>query len=284
MMCTNPVVLETGFFNCGKCQSCQAKVRQDWEIRLTNELKTSKTGICITLTYRNDCLPPGATLVKSDVQNYIKRIRQQLWRNRDNRRIKYFVAGEYGDRFGRPHYHAIIFGLSMRDQHLLHDKWQMGFTKVDILSPQSIRYVTKYLQKPSIFRGRAGRNLYRYQMHKEPPFRLMSQGIGLTWFLENIIDCMRDKCVKWFDKIRALPKSYRRALMLTQDDYPHLKIRQQAWLAQFFDINLLTPAERLQYDKYGVDNWLQYKHLRENVKNYFKALDNHQKLLYYEYT
>lgn len=60
----------------------------------------------VTLTYSDEKLPPGGTLVLKDYQDWLKRYRKQL----SPHKIRFFVVGEYGETTQRPHYHFAIFG------------------------------------------------------------------------------------------------------------------------------------------------------------------------------
>ena len=61
----------------------------------------------VTLTYDEAHIPANHQLCKRDAQLFIKRLRYYLGK----RRIRYYLCGEYGERFGRPHYHAILFNV-----------------------------------------------------------------------------------------------------------------------------------------------------------------------------
>ena len=61
----------------------------------------------VTLTYDDAHIPVDHQLSKRDAQLFIKRLRYYLGK----RKIRYYLCGEYGERFGRPHYHAILFNV-----------------------------------------------------------------------------------------------------------------------------------------------------------------------------
>ena len=122
MQCTSPIRLYKGVNSlvypdglvvpCGKCLSCRIAKRREWTMRLWHELPYHQSSIFLTLTYDDDNLPPNASLSKSDLQKFFKRLRKDL--SYVDRKIKYFAAGEYGPKTNRPHYHAIVFGLSLQ--------------------------------------------------------------------------------------------------------------------------------------------------------------------------
>ena len=65
-------------------------------------------GAFVTLTYAD----APSHVIKSDVQKFLKRFRQIP---RDYGfplpDFKYFFCAEYGSKFGRPHYHGLLFGV-----------------------------------------------------------------------------------------------------------------------------------------------------------------------------
>ena len=98
---------------CGKCLACSSNYRRDWVARMLLESQAHSDSVFITLTYSDENLPDRGSLVKRDLQLFLKRLRRRLDRlNRD--KIRYFACGEYGDNTNRPHYHAIIWNLSTR--------------------------------------------------------------------------------------------------------------------------------------------------------------------------
>lgn len=192
MICSHPYVktLKTGLrvmLPCGHCMPCRIMRTRDWTIRCLMELKSFNDNACfITLTYDDEHLPVSGSLVKSDFQKFIKRLRKDLVKTK----IKYFACGEYGDKNARPHYHAIIFGLSPTSEtrQLLVDNWRFcdktrfsGFDNgLAFVSANSIRYVTGYIQKK--LNGELADKVYG---DKVPPFQLCSQGLGKDYFLSH---------------------------------------------------------------------------------------------------
>lgn len=110
----------------------------------------------VTLTYDQESVPyvegdsTRLTLRPRDVELFFKRFRERLARKDNDRKIRYFVSGEYGDTFGRPHYHAILFGCSMLDAPEIMAAWQNGSVHCGPANTSRIRYTAKYVQKKII--------------------------------------------------------------------------------------------------------------------------------------
>jgi len=83
-------------------------------------------------------------------------------RKRYGEGIKYFMAGEYGDLLGRPHYHACVFGYWPPDAvqytvgnsgHKLYTSeslqgiWALGNVYIGHVSMDSAAYVAQYVTK-----------------------------------------------------------------------------------------------------------------------------------------
>ena len=68
---------------CGKCVSCVQNRRSGWFLRLKNEEKRALSVWFITLTYMDGYVTEGKngklTLVKSDLQKFMKRLRKNLY-------------------------------------------------------------------------------------------------------------------------------------------------------------------------------------------------------------
>lgn len=155
---------------CNRCIGCIERKRSGWTIRLKEELRNSKTAYFVTLTYSEENLTLNdegqGTLVKRDVQLFLKRLRKTL----KNQKIKYFCVGEYGSQTDRPHYHLIIFNVQAGAWDIIEKSWSMGFCHFGEVEIASIHYVTGYLLKT--LEKTAGKN---------PPFMTCSQGLGASY-------------------------------------------------------------------------------------------------------
>lgn len=164
---------------CGKCIACRiAKVR-DWSVRLLDESSCWEQSSFITLTYSDDTVPVTncgkASLIKSDLQKFFKRLRRAL-----PSPIKYFACGEYGPTTKRPHYHAIVFGLSPSDLEIVRKEWSLGFVTVESVNIERIKYVCGYVEKKMFYNPRD--NFNQGYGCLVSPFQLISQGLGLKHF------------------------------------------------------------------------------------------------------
>ncbi|SMN17372.1 Phage DNA replication protein  len=142
---------------CGQCWGCRLEGSRQWAIRCVHEASLHEDNCFITLTYNPASLPENGTLVKKHFQDFMKRLRKKF----PNKKIRYYHCGEYGDKNLRPHYHAIIFGLTFDDLILykvengenlytsviLEKIWGMGFATVGSVTFRSAAYVARYIMK-----------------------------------------------------------------------------------------------------------------------------------------
>ena len=99
---------------CGQCVGCRLERSRQWAIRCMHEAQMHTQNCFLTLTYDDAHLPSDRSLHYRDFQLFIKRLRKRY----PGRRIRYYMAGEYGENFGRPHWHACIFGFDFDDKKL----------------------------------------------------------------------------------------------------------------------------------------------------------------------
>lgn len=185
MKCLNPITLKNGLtVPCGKCPCCLEARRDDWSVRLQLHCYGyTNMPLFVTLTYDDKHLPFDETglvsLKRSDVSLFIKRLKDKY--DLYNTDFSNFGCGEYGDTFGRPHYHVLMFGLDdfyrkwLRDSHSVEnefaDVWQNGLVDVKQAEWSGIHYVTKYTLK----------QLTDEYDNEVSPFIFNSHGIGKPW-------------------------------------------------------------------------------------------------------
>lgn len=191
MECITPIWLEKlgRFVPCGRCRACRVNYSSMWSTRLMHELASHKNAVFLTLTYSDKNLifsidNKRPTLYKRHWQLFMKRLRRY---DDQERKFKYYVCGEYGETTGRPHYHAIIFGLSVKecDRALVRKCWK-HCDEVGIyfgtVTKDSCRYTADYIMKSA--KSKADKEAY-YRQCMEPPFCTISNGIGLEFIASH---------------------------------------------------------------------------------------------------
>lgn len=145
---------------CGRCIGCRLERSRQWAVRCMHESTLHDRNAFITLTFRPEDLvrrQDPFSLSKRDFQLFIKRLRKAI----APRRVSYFGCGEYGEQFGRPHYHACVFGYDFPDRELwsvrgdvrlyrsaeLEQLWPFGFATVGDVTFESAAYVARYIMK-----------------------------------------------------------------------------------------------------------------------------------------
>lgn len=183
---------------CGKCIGCKLERSRQWAMRCHHEASLHEHNSFLTLTYNDQNLPAGGTLVLEHLQLFMKRLRAQLSYEPDkflhqNKKVRFFACGEYGDQTGRPHYHVCLFGVDFRDKFVWRTKgdikyfrtptlealWTMGQSETGAVTFESAAYVARYITKK--ITGPEAANHYD---GRKPEFVTMSRrpGIGKAWF------------------------------------------------------------------------------------------------------
>lgn len=172
---------------CRKCNFCLQNRRQDWSMRLMEELKDSQTAHFITLTYEDKYLPfiweddmaIGMNLEKRDLWKWHKAMRKAVEREDKSLRPKYYSVGEYGTRYKRPHYHSIYYNAPEEVIRKLENGgiWEKGQVYIGSVTEKSCGYVAKYL----IDKDQDDFN----EDIRVKPFSVMSKGLGAGYLRRN---------------------------------------------------------------------------------------------------
>lgn len=155
---------------CHRCWQCRERAIADWTGRNIAEMKTAKACHAVTLTYGRDEANAEehertVLLTYSDVQKFLYLLRRHGYP------VRYFVAGEFGSKKGRAHWHIILYWLDKVPENIplrqnwifarygedgkqAKDQngdpavfWPHGWTYWQKVTPHTARYVCKYLQK-----------------------------------------------------------------------------------------------------------------------------------------
>lgn len=221
MTCTHPVYLhdKSMYVPCGKCTACKIAHSREWSVRLMHEMDDHTRACFVTLTYDDDHLPVDGSLDKRVLQLFFKRLRKSL----SGERLKYFASGEYGDKNGRPHYHAIILGCddplsyidsvsNVRTSPHISKVWGLGLVHYGTVTYDSCRYVCDYTFK----KYTKDYNIKLYG-NKLPPFQLQSQGIGLFYCDKNYKQIIDNCKITMFGENVGLPLYYKRKVVMYKD-------------------------------------------------------------------
>lgn len=174
---------------CGQCVGCRLERARQWAVRCVHEAQMHEENSFVTLTYDDDHLPLDRSLHLSDFQNFMKRLRKSI----APKRVRFYHCGEYGEEFGRPHYHALLFGYASPDRKFFSERgghrvftsdslsklWPFGFSVEGDVSFESANYVARYVLKKV-----TGEKAADHYGSLRPEYTTMSRrpGIGATWF------------------------------------------------------------------------------------------------------
>lgn len=240
---------------CGQCVGCRLERSRQWAIRCMHEASLYKDNCFITLTYDEEHLPEDYSLHYDDFQRFMKRVRKKY----TGKKIRFYMAGEYGENFGRPHFHACIFNLDFEDKYLwqktesgskiyrsktLEELWPFGYSSIGEVNFQSAAYVARYIMK-KVTGDMADQHYEEVNfttgeiIQRKPEFNKMSlkPGIGYGWYEKFKDDVYPHDYVIVNGKKCKPPKFYDKKYA---DDYPY-EFDQLQWdreksaKAQVFD-------------------------------------------------
>lgn len=227
---------------CGQCPNCKRYRAAQWSFRLMQEDKVALSSYFITLTYNSEHVPITSngfmSLSSRDLQLFWKRLRKLAVGDK----LRYYACGEYGSRYMRPHYHAILFNLS--DSKLVADAWSkdgapLGIVHIGSVSSRSIMYTVNYMNKAR-FVPQHGRD------DREREFSRMSRGLGLSYLSPEIVRWYKRNLHRQYvlmpDKWKAPLPRYYKDKMYTEEER-----RIIAFLNSSFDADELTPEMEQRY-------------------------------------
>ena len=235
---------------CGQCIGCKLERSRQWAIRCAHEAQLYQNNCFITLTYRDDDLPEGGTLVPRDWTLFLKKLRKQFQGLEPVLRvvkgvekttfpIRFFACGEYGEKKLRPHYHACLFNFDFPDKRLhkverdqslytsesLDKIWGNGFAVIGSVTFESAAYVARYITKKITGEQANGEyerfNIETGEIHTvEPEFVRMSRrpGLAADWYKRYRGDVYPSDSIVLRGRGKMRPPKYYDTLLEREDE------------------------------------------------------------------
>lgn len=278
--CLTPFIRKTDEMQqplpCGQCPNCTARRISAWSFRLMQESKRSTSAYFITLTYDTEHVPISKNgfmeLRKTDPQKWFKKLRKHQWAKGNIEPLKYYLAGEYGDKYKRPHYHVILFNLDLSlfinereynqvkagnipldgKYNFTTKEWQHGHVTIGQVTEASVGYTLIYINKK-------WKPMHRND-DRQPNFSLMSKKMGLNYLSHDMVQWYkadlenRMYCNLTDGKKISMPRYYKDKLymMIFQDEAIAEKVRHDVGQKTLEKMNakkqILTDAEQLDKD------------------------------------
>lgn len=150
---------------CGQCIGCRLERSRQAAVRCVHEAQCHDMSSFVTLTYDGEA-PSAFSLFYPDFQKFMKRLRRS--RPELRYRLRFYMCGEYGEQFGRAHFHALLFGVFFSDRQYLRKLssgfslyrsaelerlWPHGFSSIGDVSFESAAYVARYATKSAVTGG-----------------------------------------------------------------------------------------------------------------------------------
>lgn len=181
---------------CGQCVGCRLERSRQWALRCVHESKMHSANCVLTLTYNDENLPSNGSLVKRDLQLFMKRLRKEFGNG-----IRFYACGEYGENTKRPHYHMVLFNFSFIDLRFYKKSktgdnlytsdtaeriWSKGFCVVGEVTFESCAYIARYIIDKMTGPLAADWYINADGEVLEPEFTNMSRrpGIGTGYYLK----------------------------------------------------------------------------------------------------
>lgn len=245
---------------CGQCVGCRLERSRQWAIRCLHESQLHQANQYVTLTYSDEHLPSDGGLHYPHFQKFMRRLRKEFGR------VRFYMCGEYGEKLGRPHYHAILFGLHLPDlEYFRHTEsgdqlytsdsltevWGKGHVSVGAVTFESAAYVARYVMK-KVTGPRAEEHYRRVDadtgevFQVSPEFTRMSlkPGIGADWLAKFRTDVYPHDQVNIHGRWVRPPRFYDR--QLESIDYQAFEAIQPGRYQRALSVARENTAARLQ--------------------------------------
>lgn len=264
-----PNILKAELIPCGKCIGCRLEYSRQWANRGYLESKCWKDNWFCTITYDDEhlftpeqvdlngaILPKQddwkGCLVKKDLTQFMKNLRQILTRDKEkhpekykdwNGKIRFMACGEYGGEKARPHYHLIIFNMPLRtddlynpriinnevyyQSHIVEQAWTKGISNISEASWNNIAYTARYITKK--INGAGSEEEYDEKGQIKEFFRVSRMpGIGEIYFEKHWREIYKNDEIIIKNKegsISCQPPKYYDELLKEKDPILYKKIK-----------------------------------------------------------
>lgn len=246
---------------CGQCIGCRLEYSRNWAIRCVHESKLYDSNCFVLLTYRD----LHFSLVYRDFQLFMKRLRKHFGVG-----VRFFMSGEYGTLYSRPHFHAALFNCAFSDMvyyknspagfklyrsKVLEGLWPHGFSSVGTLTFESAAYIARYVTKKVLGDGTEIHEIIDpdtgevFRRVKEFARMSLRPGIGAEWFRRFRSDVSHDGNVIVRGREARMPRYYDKLLRASD-------------AGQFMKVQF---ARRLRNEKFFGDDAPQRLEAKETV-------------------
>lgn len=180
---------------CGNCLGCSLDYSKDWSNRLKMEYLThiEKNDLIpyfVTFTYSDDYLPKNKQLNYLHINSIIKSLSDKI-RYRFDESLRYFVAGEYGSKGGRPHFHGIFWvPVDFEFVDFINQSWLRGFVQIKCCFFEHFNYISHYSVKKMALPRAKRKELILEGISFEKS--LKSRGLGYDFLNDHFDQIVKD--------------------------------------------------------------------------------------------
>lgn len=221
-------------------------------MRCVHEASQYDQNCVVTLTYAKEYLPENESCKHEDAETFIKDLREHYRYHHKKTGIRTYGCQEYGEKYGRPHYHIILFNHWFEDtqeilgrpgyytSQILEQIWAKGKTEIMDMTFETAAYVARYImKKQNVSKATPPAKaaeiiaLYEKKETERPVCISRDGGIGKKWYeqwKEEIYKqdkVYRQKNTGEYIAIKP-PKYYdRRYEIENPDEYKKIKIQRR---------------------------------------------------------
>ena len=140
---------------CGKCMECKKQKATEWQVRLHEEIRESKNGKFVTMTFNDEALVKlqgelkrykGYELENKTATLAVRRFLER-WRKKYKKSTRHWLVTELGQTESeRIHIHGIIWTDIEKEE--IEEIWKYGSVWIgEYVNNKTINYIVKYINK-----------------------------------------------------------------------------------------------------------------------------------------
>ena len=196
-------------------------------------------------------------------------------------KIRSFGCAEYGENFGRPHFHLLLFNFDFPDKYffkyssndfspekwpvfrsdILEELWPFGFSEIGSVTFESAAYVARYVTKK--VNGEKRESHYGDRLPERSVCVSNRKGIGLPWLERFHSECLANDGVFHDGIPLRLPRYYSKKL---EEMFPDkFAVLKQKRLDKIKEIDLDSTRKRMSVRE--MVHELKFKKLKRKYEN-----------------